>query len=1031
MSKRRPTDFGRPENLRLSAEDYFEPHVYGHQASQEFVTPPLKDNGVEFDRRDFLKWAGLTTVAFSMGCIRRPVQKIVPYNRQPEVVTLGKDVLYTSTWFDGFEGLPIVVRTREGRPLHFEGLAVPGLTRGGLPARAHADLWFLYDPERLRANRHHLFNKDRSKFDVLTASWEDVDKRLAQAMEKGRVALLTGPLGGLSERRVVADFCQAFKAQHWVWHPGHFGPFHEALEEVFGHESIPFFRFDQADLVVSVGADFLGGWLSPTIYAYQWSQRRQKGNPPRLVAIESVLSLTGSQADLRLPVKPSQVLPLLLGLLHDLVSQSSSGNLLGSQWMALLKPYASVAQDLGISEETWRALVKQIQQAAPRVLIVADHRAVATSQAKELYKVVLALNHVLGAFGVTISDNPQSLLMPIKDANLSDLAQRIEQKQVDVLIIRGCNPCWGHPEKERWKNLLKQVPLVVQVTTHLNETSLWAHYVLAESHPQESWNDLMVWDGIYHIHQPTIRPLFDTREFGFMLMSWAYEAGVGPKRLQEFESFYDYVKDTFASEVLPQLKGVPFEQAWNEALEQGYVKWKDFTEVRWVKKFKNDQQLQRLKLPHQPIKAAQSVWELVVYEKPHIRQGHWSNCPWIQELPDPVSKVAWGNYAGVSPLWAKARGIRSGQVVEIENNEGVKFRVPVYLMPGVPDQVVALALGYGHTEGSTASKGVGHDVTDLAVQAEGFWLLTGSFVHVRVMDKVQPLACVQDHHVMEGRTIAVTREWNGPIDKPVVEEHSQKFSLWPGHAYNGHKWAMVVDLDLCVGCGACMVACQAENNIPTVGPDKVREGREMHWIRVDRYFEGPIENPQAVYQPVMCQQCDHAPCETVCPVIATAHNDEGLNDMAYNRCVGTRYCANNCPYKVRRFNWFNYTKDIPQPLHLLLNPDVTVRHRGVMEKCTFCVHRIKAAKLEAKVESRELKDGDIVTACQQTCPTGAIVFGDLNDPNSQVSRWFRDLRAYELLQEWNVGSNVRYLVRWRRPIDEPKTKESAKGGGPS
>jgi len=1010
----------RQTDYYLGLDEWLKTPEFQQFVENEFQSSPLRE-GEEKEspiaRREFLKLMGASLAMLSgAGCIRRPVQKIVPYNKQPEEVTFGVDSFYTSTWFDGREGLPLLVKTREGRPLKYEPLEAYPLAQG-LSARAHAHLLSLYDPDRVKTPKKNLLNKERTNRDTIDITWDEVDEKVSQALKKGAAAILTGNLPGPSSRQVVQDFVSAFGVKHYFWEFGNYGEILESHRLCFGQELVPLYRFDEAKLIISVDADFLGTWLMPTHFNSMFAKgRKNPAQMSELVVFDSQYSLTGANADLRFRIKPSQQLAVVLGLAHSLIVEKRQTRFAGNPTVAaFLTPFADTPARLGISKEKWNELVERLASNQGKSLVVAGGWASAHEGALSLQVATNFLNFALGNYGQTLDTNHALLQQKAKESYLVELIEQIENGSIKTLIIHGQNPCFYGPLAARFQEACKKLDLLVHLTTEWNETSNFAHYVLPDLHPQEHWDDLELVDGVYHLHQPTIRPLYDGRNLGFVLMSWAYAAEVGPKRLKELESYYDYVREILSSQVLPKYgNGRSSEAFWQELLEKGMVQKGRLEDKGGVKDFDLKAMAQ---LPNTP--GVLGI-ELVPYVKVAFSGSDLFNSAWLHELPDPVTKIVWDNYAQVSLGLAEKLKIKEGQKLELSLPSGAKVVLPAHIQPGLHDEVIAVALGYGRSAVGKVGKGVGVNVLPLAQYAKDKgWQFAAQPVTLKVLPEKYPLACVQSHHAMEGRQIVIEaskKQYDSQASAGIHKHHV--FSIWPGHQYNGHKWGMAVDLNVCTGCSACMVACQSENNIPVVGKKYVLQGREMHWIRVDRYYVGHPSEAETVFQPVMCQHCDNAPCETVCPVLATVHSDEGLNDMVYNRCVGTRYCLNNCPYKVRRFNWFNYTKNIEKPLHLALNPDVTVRSRGVMEKCTFCVHRIKAKRIEAKTQGRSLKDGDIKTACQQSCPTGAIVFGDLNDPKSQVAQIFqKEPRAYALLEEWNAAPSVRYLTKIRNNDD--------------
>lgn len=1015
----------RDSRYYLGLEEWMKDPEFEKYVEAEFQSSPLRDESSKEEgwaRREFLKLMGASLAMASTGCLRRPVEKIVPYNKQPEEVVLGMPNFYTSTWQDGTDVASLLVRSREGRPLKYEGLPDYPLNKGGLLPRAHAQLLSLYDPERLKGPRQNLFNKEKTNADTITADWEKVDDAIVAQLNKGQVAILTGDLSGPSLRAVVQDFTKAFGAKHYSWEGLNSGALSEANQLSFGQSSIPFYRFDKAKMIVSVDADFLGTWLMPTTFTRQFSEGRKAiESMSQLVVFDSFYSLTGSNADKRFRIKPSQQLSVVMGLAHELIVKQNRTSFAGQAGViAALEPYANVPQSLGLSPEVWSQLASDLYSNRGQSLIVAGALTSFNEAQVSLQVAVNFLNAALENEGKTLDSSHSIIGLSSSEAQLLDLIQSIEAGRVSTLVIHKQNAVYSSVWGERFKQALKKCELVVYCGDRIDETGALAHYILPDLHSMESWSDMEFVDGLYSVHQPTIRPMYDLRSFGLTLMTWGYLAKKGPKRFTELETFYDYLRQVIKEEVSPRYaSGQSDDLFWDSLLQKGFAQRGDFLSAGGSRKF--------------DVKALASIktlnpvlgLEFVPYATTQFKEGSLSNISWLHELPDPVTKICWDNYAQISMALAEKLKVKEGQIIELLADDK-SIQLPVHIQPGLHDEVVAVAVGYGRTGAGKVGNNVGVNIYPFAQIKGDNYLFGGLPLSVKTTSKMYPLACVQSHHVMEGRQIvteATLKEYLGNKSSG-IHKHPI-FSIWPGHQYSGNKWGMAVDLNSCTGCSACMVACQAENNIPVVGKKYVLQGREMHWIRVDRYYVGNPSEAEVVYQPVMCQQCDNAPCETVCPVLATVHSDDGLNDMVYNRCVGTRYCSNNCPYKVRRFNWFAYTKTIEKPLHLALNPDVTVRMRGVMEKCTFCVHRIKAKRIEVKNEGKTLKDGDIKTACQETCPTGAIVFGDLNDPNSEVAQIFKkEERAYALLEEWHAAPSVRYLTKIRNNGQDKRHSEA-------
>ena len=615
--------------------------------------------------------------------------------------------------------------------------------------------------------------------------------------------------------------------------------------------------------------------------------------------------------------------------------------------------------------------------------------------------VVNLLNSLLGNDGKTINYRQPYSGTFGRYQNIKNLIEDINNGQIKRLLIHKVNPLYSYPEREELLKAIKKAELVVYTGDRMDETGSYSHYVVPDSHDLEKWGDFEFKKDIFSVGQPTIRPLYNTRSFEDSLIAWIKQSEKNTLSIVNAENFYQYVKARW------EKKG-PY--VWDQFLKKGVAG----TEQMLIASSRKPlpQALKGL----EPYRESNSnSYELTLYETSGLKQGNLANVSWLQEFPDPVTKICWDNYICVSPATALKKNLKEGEVLSL-SVEGKKLKAPLHIQPGQSDGTVALALGYGRSHCGKVGKNVGVNAWPFISLQKKTPVFEGITVSFEKTKEFIPLANVQGHHSMEGRDIILETTLPEFLKDPSsgIPKGHKVISLWAEHKYKGHKWGMTIDLNACSGCGACMLACQSENNIPVVGKKYVLEGREMHWIRVDRYYEGKTENPRALHQPVVCMHCDNAPCETVCPVLATVHSSEGTNDMVYNRCVGTRYCANNCPYKVRRFNWFNYTKNIEKPQDMVLNPDVTIRSRGVMEKCTFCIQRVQSAKGKAKKEGRPLKDGDIQTACQQSCPSEAIVFGDLNDKTTKVSENFSAPNSYSLLHEMlNTKPSVKYQTKIR------------------
>jgi molybdopterin-containing oxidoreductase family iron-sulfur binding subunit len=984
-------------------------------AETEFQSSPLREGDSEdgFARREFLKLMGASIAMATAGCIRRPVQKIVPYNKQPEEVTLGVSNFYTSTYFDGSDAIALLVKTREGRPVKVEGNPKFPATLGGVSSRAQASILNLYDPERLQGPQHNIFNEKHTNKDTVGIKWDAMDDRVVAQLKKGGgTVILSGAVASPSTRAVISDFGKAFNASHVVWEPLAHEEIQEGQKACYGEAVVPLYRYERAKIIVSVDADFLGGWLNATTSNRQFSiGRKDPATMSKLVSFDSSYSLTGANSDIRFKIKPSQQLDVVMGLIHALVVKQGVPSSVGST--TVLTTYANAAQKLGIEPALFNKVASDLWENRGQSLVVAGGLQTLTARSCELQIAVNFLNNLLGNDGKTVDVRNSNPALRASYSDLENLISDMNAGKVKTLIVHRTNPVYALPKEAGFSEALKKVEMVIYTGDRMDEMGQFATFMAPDNHPLETWGDAELARDVFAIQQPTIRPMYDTRSFQLTLMTWAYLANVGPKRLIGFESYYDYLRNYWKEEIHSKFAaGKSFEDFWVELLQVGFVG--DFNKTSGARSFKSD--------AFNSIKAAQpsSGFELVLYPTVQLGDGIHSNNAWLHELPDPVTKITWDNYVSMSMATAEKNNLKEASVIQLKTGDKV-IELPVHIQPGLHDDVLAVAVGYGRTRGGKVANGVGQNMYAFA-GFKGGPVFSGMPATITKTSKKYYLACVAGNNSMEGRNIVAEANMKDYIKDPSAGVHRHKtWSIWSGHQYNGHKWGMALDLNVCTGCSACITACQSENNTPVVGKTYVLQGREMHWMRVDRYFVGNPESAQAVFQPVMCQHCDNAPCETVCPVLATVHSDEGLNEMVYNRCVGTRYCSNNCPYKVRRFNWFNYAKNIEKPTHLALNPDVGVRTRGVMEKCTFCVQRIKEGKNTAKLAGVALKDGDVKTACQVACPTSAIVFGDLNNPESAVAKIFKsEPRSYPLLEEWNAAPSVRYMSKVRN-----NDKESA------
>ena len=972
-----------------------------------------------FSRRGFLAALGLSSAAFASACTRSPVGHILPFNDKPEELTPGVPLHYASTCGGCPAGCGALVKTRDGRPIKLEGNDRDPLSRGGLCAVGQASVLSLYDAARARGPS--LGARDTT----WTALDDEVRAGLSRVAATGKAIFVVTPADlGPTETAALDRLIAAFPTARRALFDRSGAPALAAAHAVtHGLRAVPDHRLDRAGVVLSIEADFLGTWLSPVAFTRDYALARavpakDRGEPGhtgmlRHYHVEPKLTLTGSNADVRFTARPSDTVPLLAALARALRDPSRSAS--GPLWAAVEKVRAP---DLAAGK------VQRLASA----LGGARNKALVLCGSTDPVALVLTnlVNELVGAYGSTI-DLEAGVRLPDGLATFDDVLAGLGKGEVGAVVFWNTNPAYGHRAGATLKDHLRTVDLTVATNDRKDETASLVKVHAPDHHPLEAWGDSLAARGVLRLRQPTVSPIFDTRSAIRSMLRWAGE------ELGED----DFLRARWEAAVLPRVANgqLVFQALWDAALQDGFVTLADppaaplppedpaaegppsvaAAPSRGTAALRPEAATAAL-VGHPALAAAPADLEFWAYETVALRDGRLANSAWLQELPDPISKVTWGNHACLSATLANELGVTEGDLVQVGVG-GDFVTLPALVEPGVHPKVVAVALGYGRTATGGNGNGVGVNVAPLVREI-------GRVTVERTGGRKEP-AKSQTHASQEGRDIVrettLAALHGAKEGAPAGHEarahgdsgHERRhLSMWPGHAYPGAKWEMVVDLSACTGCSACVIACQAENNIPSVGELEVRRRREMHWMRIDRYFAGPEDEPSVVHQPMLCQHCDNAPCETVCPVLATVHSSDGLNQQVYNRCVGTRYCANNCPPKVRRFNWFDYPHEDPLE-RMVLNPDVAVRSRGVMEKCSFCVQRIQEGKATAKAAGRPVADGDFQTACQQGCPAGAILFGNRNDPESQVAKLAADARRYRILEELNIESAVSYLVKVR------------------
>lgn len=967
--------------------------TYKELVDKEFIDSPLSEESQGgWARRDFLKLMGASLALGSFGCVRRPIQKIVPYVNAPEGLVPGVSNLYASSFSEAGEVMGLVVNTREGKPIKLEGNEYFPEIGQALSARGQGKLLSLYDPDRLNGPIKNLLNKERTNKDTVKTTWDEVDAELENILKKGGVYVVSGENPSETSNDVIESFVSKYGGKYFKWSPSSHSDFKKSFASAYGEpvNSLPRYRINKSKYILSVGTDFLQNSYGTLQMQREWGQKRDPENSPvELDQVESLLSLTGTNADHRLVTHSSKYLSFLCAVISNLNAPSDF------DYAQKASSFAGV-KDLNEEEKAFALhAAEKLNKYKGQAIVMAYGLESKGDDYAEIQKAAHFINSFLGNDGKTIDYSQAPYVSYNSESGaIENLLKEIKKGAVKTLIIHDLNLLYKY-SGSGLEDTLKKVDKLIYTGDRNDETGGICHYVLPDDHALEKWSEFESVKGVYAVAQPTIAPLYKTRSFEDSLLKWM------GSEVDWFQTLKNKWKSRYNSHK-SQTGFATFDEFWVALLQKGV--W-DLTQ------FKNSEKASRTFTGSFNGKYSKAkAPTLTVFTTTGVSDGTLSNVSWMQEFPDPVTKIVWDNYFSVSMDFAEKNNLSEGDILKVTHNK-VSLKLPVHIQPGQDSQTIGIGTGYGRKGGGKVCEGLGENAYNYNTAAGKYSSIDCTFEKTGAN---YILANVQGHHSMEGRSIVNEASYKEHKKDPSAGIHRHKvISLWSKHKYTGHKWGMSVDLSKCTGCSACVVACQSENNIPVVGRKHVLNGREMHWIRIDRYYVGEPNKIRTVHQPVMCQHCDNAPCETVCPVLATVHSSEGTNDMVYNRCVGTRYCANNCPYKVRRFNWFNYSK-VESPLNMALNPNVTVRSRGVMEKCTFCVHKIKAGKSTAKLEGRKLEDGEVKPACELTCPTKAITFGDMNSEESKVTKKFKDKRTYLLLEELNVVPAVRYMTKlWK------------------
>ena len=1051
----------------------------------EFLTGDDNDSKGT-SRRDFLKVMGFSTAAVALAACETPVNRAIPYVVKPEEVTPGVANFYASTFYDGHDYASVLVKTREGRPIKIEGNDLSKVTHGGTSARVQSSVLSLYDGARLSGPLAK----------GVETTWKNADDAIVKSLSGGTNVILSSTIISPSTKAVIAEFIAKYpNTKHVTYDSVSYHTLAKANENVFGKSVVSSYDFSKAKTIVGIACDFLGTWLNPIEFAAQYSKgrkvSREKMEMNKHYHFEANLSLSGANADERYMVKPSEFGKVAVALFNEVAG--ATGNSKVSSDSKIANADASKA----ISK-----IAKELVENKGKSLVVAG------SNDEGIQTLVNGINKMLDNYGKTVDVELNYNLKQGNDKAFVDLVSDLNSGKINVLMTYNCNPVYTAPASLKFESAYKKAKVRVSFSQILDETSKLADYVCPDHNYLESWGDANPKRGHYSLQQPVINPVFakhvngGTRQVQDTLLKWS-----GIKT-----DYLSYLQGYWHNHVFPQQgKYLDFASFWAHTLHDGVLKVQVIKDIPFTPAQVNDSTgtvlatgvaaavaLDSVNVSEEPKVPVETVtmptpdyskaasqatsakggqYELVIYEKIGLGNGNQSNNPWLQELPDPISKVTWDNYITMSPADVKEAGLNEmlrqdiiGSIVDLTVS-GSTIKVPVFPQPGQAPGTIGLALGYGRT--AETLKAAFQNGVPVGVNAFLFVSVINDTLQnvaysasIAKTTEEHQFASTQIQHTIMGREEYLLREvslneyknkskevWNPESLLPVHgggKKHVSEIDLYGSFDRLNHKWGLTIDMTSCIGCSACVVACTVENNVHVVGKEEVAKTRSMHWLRIDRYYtsdmnkhkaeeehlgtkqmyldmETPSNNPKVTFQPMMCQHCNHAPCENVCPVLATSHSGEGLNMMTYNRCIGTRYCANNCPFKVRRFNWFNYI-DNPdfanvnpaqdQLGRMVLNPDVVVRSRGVMEKCSMCQQRLQAGKLEAKKAGTPLVDGSIKTACQQACPTNAIMFGDANDENAEITKWRSDDKNYYLLEEVGVKPTVSYLLKVRNQ-EEP------------
>jgi molybdopterin-containing oxidoreductase family iron-sulfur binding subunit len=966
-------------------------------------------------RRKFLALLGASAALAGTACSDyRDKGAIVPYNNKPEEITVGKANYYASTCTSCGNVCGILIKTREGRPIKIDGNPDHPVSKGKICAQCQASIMGLYDPDRLKNPKKKIDGR------LVDYNWKDADSDIIlDLMNAGNkeIAIIAGRIVSPTALKVLEDFKNKFpSANIYSYEQFNESVRNSAWKKCSGTDSFPFIKWDEAKVILSLDGDFLGESFNQVENARLFAEGRdvmtKKFN--RLYVVEGNPTVTGMNADYRLRLRPDAQFNFIMCLIDELKSRGTISIPVNTSGYSM-KEFAGKHN---LNLKNLSTLVNDLTNNQGSSIVFGGNHLT-----EKVHIAVNVLNDALGNSRVYNNTSlPFNVFSLSQLDSLKSLINKINDNRVAAVIHLNTNPVYNFPADLKYADAIQKVETVVSFVEVENETSQLSNFVLPSNHTLESWGDARSRTDFYSLQQPVISPLYDTRQQEAVLLTWIY----GFSEAYNEKLYHQFLMDNWMENIYPSLNSkVEFKQFWFKALHDGIVLKKEST----TQSLNLDVAAASLLTNEQEGKG----FSLHLKESFSLKDGRFANNGWLQELPHPVSKITWDNYVSVSPVSAKELGVKNNDVVEIKV-EGNSLEIPVFIQPGAADGFLTIESGFGRTSAGTVGTGVGFNANKIFTVSETPYLKSG--VEISKTGSIHKLTTAQVVYAFdEGRTKdlpekrGIIRE--GTVDQYLEDSHflhakseHKDYTVYTPFEYTGLKWGMAIDLNKCIGCGDCIIACNVENNIPVVGKDQVANGREMHWIRVDRYYSGTAEDPSISNQVMLCQHCDQAPCENVCPVVATTHSPDGLNQMVYNRCVGTRYCSNNCPYKVRRFNYFNFRDHFrsgfqESPVfNLLHNPEVTVRSRGVMEKCTFCIQRISEARSDAVRENRTIKGSDVKTACQEACGTNAIQFGDINDKDSEFFKFRNHELGYYVLEELNIKPNVTYIAKLRNIEEE-------------